>query len=300
LADLDGDGNDDVISGSYWPGDITWFRGLGDGKFAAGEILKDKEGKHVNAGPPWKNEKKPEMDSLAASPWLVDFDGDSDLDLLIGNIAGNVVLIENQGDRKQPAFVRKGRIECSGGEVNVGGDAGPTTADWDGDGRWDLVVGGDQGKVVWYRNVGKKTRPKFEAGVDLVSGGGHGSLEAGEEPKAPAARLKVHCTDWNGDGKLDLLVGDFASVQMPEPELTDAQKQRRKELQREQGQLSQKLSPLFQKQQESGKLSAEDQKQLEDLLQQNQKLWEELRPLQAAHKATGFVWVYLRKGNGRS
>ena len=112
---------------------------------------------------------------------------------------GNVVLIENQGDPKQPAFVRKGRIECSGGEVNVGGDAGPTTADWDGDGRWDLIVGGDQGKVVWYRNVGKKTRPKFEAGVDLVSGGGHGSLESGAEPKAPAARLKVHCTDWNGE-----------------------------------------------------------------------------------------------------
>lgn len=89
-----------MISGSYWPGDITWFRGLGDGKFAAGEILQDKDGKDLNAGGPWKNKNSPDMDSLAASPWLVDWDGDQDLDLLVGNIAGHVILIENEGDAK--------------------------------------------------------------------------------------------------------------------------------------------------------------------------------------------------------
>ena len=46
FADLDGDGILDVISGSYWPGDITWFRGLGDGKYAKGEILKTKNGEN--------------------------------------------------------------------------------------------------------------------------------------------------------------------------------------------------------------------------------------------------------------
>src|SRR5262245_57338670 len=109
-----------MISGSYWPGDITWFKGLGKGRYAKGEILLDADGKHVNAGAPWKSQKQPEMDSLAAAPWLVDWDGDGDLDLLVGNIAGHVVLIENQGDAKHPKFVRKGPIEAGGKVLDVG------------------------------------------------------------------------------------------------------------------------------------------------------------------------------------
>jgi hypothetical protein len=294
LADLDGDGKLDMFSGSYWPGDITRFPGLGGGKYGKGEILKDKDGKNLNAGPPWKSERKPEMDSLAASPWLVDFDGDGDLDLLIGNISGYVVLLANEGDQKQPAFVRKYRLQAAGSDLKVNGDAGPTTADWDGDGKWDLLVGAGDGAVTWFRNTGTPTVPVFAGGEDLIAANKGRGARNGQERQRPGSRTKVAVVDWNADGQLDLLIGDYTSVQMPEPVLSKEDQSRRDALRKQRDALMEKMGPLWQKEAED-KLSDADKKQLADWNAENSKIWEGLRPLEAEHKASGGVWVYLRK-----
>ena len=47
--DFDGDGTSDLLSGS-WPGELYFFKGDGKGKFAAGETLKDKDGKVIKLG----------------------------------------------------------------------------------------------------------------------------------------------------------------------------------------------------------------------------------------------------------
>lgn len=295
MADLDGDGHDDVISGSYWPGDITLFRGDGDGGFRKGLILDDKDGKPLNAGPPWQSKNKPEMDSLAASPWLVDFDGDGDLDLLVGNIAGRVILLENQGDGRHCAFVRRGAVQAGGRDIDVGSDAGPTTADWDGDGRWDLLVGAGGGEVMWFRNTGTAKVPQFAAGVALVPSMRDGyTLPYGEQPTRSRSRAKVHVADWNGDGLPDLLVGDYTSLQMPEPTLTKAQEQEKAKLQQQAQAFAQQLGPYYQKQSED-QLTADDKAKMAALQKDQSKVYEQLRPLQAEHRSTGFVWVYLRQ-----
>jgi hypothetical protein len=46
-VDFDADGIDDLISGSYDPGEIYLFRGEGKGKFKARETITDKSGKPV-------------------------------------------------------------------------------------------------------------------------------------------------------------------------------------------------------------------------------------------------------------
>ncbi|HEX6812812.1 MAG TPA: VCBS repeat-containing protein [Planctomycetota bacterium] len=297
MADLNGDGHADMISGSYWPGDITVFFGQGAGKFAAGEFLKDPAGKNANAGPPWESERKPQMDSLAAAPWLVDWDADGDLDLLVGNIEGHVVLLANDGNARSPKFVRKGPIEAGGQVLDVdNNDAGPTTADWDGDGLWDLIVGGGAGTVKFFRNEGTKQAPKLAAGVELVRGKGHVAPASGEEPKLPASRVKPHVCDWNGDGTLDLLVGDFASLKGPEPQLTSEQKATKAKLEKEMQANSEAMGKLFAKcDNEPDKLAGEDKKEWEAVQKRSSELWKELTPLQAERRPSGFVWVYLRK-----
>ena len=282
-----------MITGSYWPGDIYLFRGQADGTFAKRETLKAKDGKDLNAGPAWKSQKKPEMDSLAASPWLQDVDADGDLDLLVGNIAGRVVLIENEGDAKNPQFVRKAYVQAEGKDVNVANnDSGPTTVDWDGDGLWDLIVGGGDGSVSFFKNTGTKQAMQFAAGVELLGKNGTHSIKHGAEPTRSGSRAKVCVTDWNGDGRLDLLVGDFGSVEGPEKQLTDEQKAQRKELIAERDELSNKLQKYWQLEEPN----AEQQAEMKPLQDRYTKVWQELRPLERANTMPGWVWVYLRKG----
>lgn len=148
--DYDNDGNPDVLSGS-WPGELYLFRGKGSGEFEAAEIIKDAEGNEVRAG--GKDE------ASASVVFAHDWDGDSDLDLLIGNIQGNLYLATNTGTATQPAY--SPAVALTGGDGSPlshdGGDSGPVVAEWNGDGKHDLLVGGGDGSVIWFENRKPRT-----------------------------------------------------------------------------------------------------------------------------------------------
>ena len=132
MADLDADGNLELLSGS-WPGELFVFRGGAGRTFAAPAKLKNKDGKSINCGGGPKNwgemwafagdattEKKdgktvvlyegetfevPKgkevgITGTASSVQVVDWDKDGDFDLLVGNIDGDVWLVENEGTAK--------------------------------------------------------------------------------------------------------------------------------------------------------------------------------------------------------
>ena len=67
-------------------------------------------------------------------------------------------------------------------------------ADYDSDGDLDLIVDSDEGPV-WYENIGSQAKPVMQLRGVLVKA----SL-AGHSPTP-------NLFDWNGDGKLDLIVG---------------------------------------------------------------------------------------------
>lgn len=298
--DLDGDGNDDILSGSYWPGDLFLFRGKADGAFEKGEILKDLEGKNLSSGPPWSSPKKPEMDSLAASPFAFDADGDGVLDLYVGNISGRVILIPNEGTAKKPAFNPKKRraLEAAGTPIQVpGGDAGPFVADWDQDGRPDLLVGAGDGSVWFYRNIGTRQEAKYEKGVALLPACKRkwNSVAEDQEPDGPGLRCKICVTDWNGDGRLDLLVGDFWTQKATPPKLTPEETQRCAELRKRRAELSEKWQDLHRKQEKEGKddQPSEELTKVEKEMSQN---WDDLRKLEPGDSQHGSVWLYLRNG----
>jgi len=226
-VDYDADGTLDLVSGSYDPGDLYLFRGLGHGKYAAVQPLKDATGTPLVHHPEelkkyqaFERQGKQNSDeatgqrvaSFGSWPGFVDWDGDGDLDLLIGSFGGEVFLRSNQGTRSEPVWAAESvRVVDEKGEaLQVPAHADVNPADWDGDGLFDLVSGGGSGGVYWMRNTGRKGAPAFADPRPIVEPrtGERGTLR---EPTWPGNGTQACVTDFDGDGDLDVLVGDFNS-----------------------------------------------------------------------------------------
>ena len=203
LVDLDGDGRPDMVSGSF-PGEIFFFKRKADGTFATAQKLKSKSGSPLNVG-------------RASAVAVGDWDGDGLPDLVIGTIDGSVYKLRNEGTKENPTF---GQPEKLAQISTPEGDAGPCLADWDGDGKLDLLLGSGSGEVRFFRNTGTIRQPEWTESTVLVPGhpaqvvrsAPSKSTAEFDNPTAPGRRSKVAVADWNGDGKPDLLVGDFNSA----------------------------------------------------------------------------------------
>lgn len=225
--DFDGDGKLDLVSGSYDPGELYLFRGLGQGKFAAREVIRDRSGKPILKVP----DQKEKVESFGSWMTLVDWDDDGDLDILVGTFDGMIFLRRNEGTRTKPAYATQNEWVMVGSKrlrVPGGEHANPVIADWDGDGLWDIITGSGEGGVYWYRNVGKRGQPEFANPVALVAkheGIGYSELlDAAQDPK-PGIRAQIAVVDYDGDGKLDLLLGDFCTYLHVKKDLTAQQRQ---------------------------------------------------------------------------
>jgi hypothetical protein len=198
-------GRMDFLTGSI-SGKVYLYRRKPNGTFASPEVLKKEVSGLLGSGAAALNVGAPS--AVAMADWF----GRGKLDLFIGTGDGSVFLVPNEGTRQKPRFTHAERLKAAGKYITADeGMAGPFIADWDGDGKLDLVVGCGSGRVVWYRNVGTKAQPSLANGVTLVEAF-RDSQDPGAfaNPKRSATNAKVCVADWNGDGRPDLIVGDYS------------------------------------------------------------------------------------------
>ncbi|MBM4186211.1 MAG: VCBS repeat-containing protein [Gemmatimonadetes bacterium] len=174
-GDLDGDGDFDLVLGSYGAA-VGWWRNDGT-KTSPRWVEADSALVRITRG-------------SNTTPALGDLDGDGDLDLLIGEASGTLNLYRNEGTASAPRFVL---ISDEYGGIDVGRRSVPALVDLDGDGDLDLLMGSDDQGLVLFRNQGSRSEARFVADsgfrvdVPVIS--------------APAA------ADLDGDGRVDLIVG---------------------------------------------------------------------------------------------
>ena len=296
--DLEGNGRPDIISGSC-SGEIYWFcRGNGM-TFEPGKPLADRNGKVIGL-------------EATTGVFAVDWYGKGRLDLLVGTMQGEIFLIPNEGDARHPAFGKPRPLEADGKPIKLeSGSAAPVAADWDGDGKFDLLTGAGDGSVLWFRNIGTAAEPKLAAAKVLVP---PSTLpESDEEKAAPdtwGRSSKICVTDFNGDGRLDLLVGDVSGRFTAKPPQLAKDRREEEEAIRRLPELMKAWAAVFQKYREAlaaapGKTPPEKEAQARELdrlrhaladaktkIAAAQCTIEFYKPQSAAH---GYVWLFLRK-----
>ena len=151
---------------------------------------------------------------MGSSPRVVDWNNDGRKDLVIGHRGGQVRLYLNTGSDATPAFSGYTDLQVGGSTFDCGETSVPWVVDWNNDGKKDLLVGEDYGRVLLLTNTGTDAAPSFSSSSYIQSGSG--DLDAGDRA-APVA------VDWNGDGAKDLLVGeDYGRIYYYENVGTDA------------------------------------------------------------------------------
>jgi tetrahydromethanopterin S-methyltransferase subunit G len=245
---------------------------------------------------------------------------------VLGLISGPAKLYRNNGDM---TFTEVGALTVDGKKLEAS-DGGPCAVDWDEDGILDLILGDDEGNVRFYKGTAKGSLALVSTADSVLlpdqtqeqawqARKPDPTSRVGITPARPATRVKPFVADWNGDGQLDLLVGDFTQIETEPKKLTEEEQKRLAELDTRLREVQAKLEEAYERimaeaYQAIGKkvgepIPSEDvekfrkaqqeamkkEKGFDELQAERGTLYTEIGKLRPRPEATGFVWVYLRK-----
>ena len=227
LADIDGDGDLDLLAGKADLGTITLYRNTGvgdDGQplfafvtdtFQDIAIYEDSPSCQA-VPPPTLTPRGPAAPDAprrhgANAIALPDLDGDGDPELFWGDFfAQSLFYFDNVGTRSDPAYTLRSERFPLSEPLLSGGYNASAFGDDDGDGDLDLVVGILRGlcfaaasvtdNLIAYENAGTAQEPTFVLRASRLV-----------ETFDVGARSTVAAGDLDGDGDLDLLVGNEAA-----------------------------------------------------------------------------------------
>lgn len=229
VFDWDGDGDDDILSGNT-AGYIEFFENLSGPRVAGPKWAAPKRleagGKvfRIKAGPNGSIQGPAEAKWGYTTFSVADWDADGLPDVVLNSILGEVVWLKNVGTRKQPKLSAPKSIEVawpkdspqpalawgwrkpSGQALLTQWRTTPVVGDFNADGLPDLAMLDTEGYLAFFERAKRDGQlvllaPRrafvFENGLPL-------RLNA--SPAGKSGRRKLCATDWDGDGKFDLLL----------------------------------------------------------------------------------------------
>lgn len=180
-GDLNGDGKIDLIVGTN-SGSVYYLENTGVDnnipQFGNPVLLVNKNGLYN------------------AKPFLIDMDGDGDLDLFVGFNNGEVDYYKNTGDSSQYNFVLDTE-NITGTRGNLY-HAAPALTDIDGDGVPDMLIGHEYHRISYYQGHNDNGTISFTKVTDTF-----GNLYFDED-------ASPYTVDIKSDGVKDLIVGQFS------------------------------------------------------------------------------------------
>lgn len=202
VADFDGDGDLDIITGEFRDR-LWWYENVGTRskpKFKKARELKNRGG-----------DIRFHIEMIVPVP--TDFDGDGLTDLVVSDEDGSVSWLRNSGkvSRHMPEFEDPVRFQQKADLVKFGALCTPFSYDWDGDGLEDIVTGNSAGDIAVIRNLGGGAEPVWAAPELIrvngkpfrIVAGENGSIQGPAELKWGYTVLTV--ADWDGDGNADII-----------------------------------------------------------------------------------------------
>ncbi|MEI7490280.1 MAG: T9SS type A sorting domain-containing protein [Bacteroidota bacterium] len=169
-ADLNGDGLQDIIAGnygyydsseyhsgflqSYFTSSLAWIKNTGSTASPSFELGTSD----------LANTSRLKVHSLY--PAFYDLNNDGIIDLLCGNEDGSLVFFQGKGDSAGiPVY---GSPQKNYQQIKTDAFSAPQLFDLDRDGLVDLVIGRQNGTMVYYRNTGSPGNPVFTLGRDSL------------------------------------------------------------------------------------------------------------------------------------
>lgn len=227
VFDWDGDGDLDILSGNT-AGYIEFFENLGgpkvtEPKWAAPRRL-EAGGKvfRITAGPNRSIQGPAEAKWGYTTFTIADWDGDGLPDIVLNSILGEVVWLKNVGSRKFPSLAAAQPVEVEwtspqpklewgwwtprGKALLTQWRTTPLAYDFTGDGLVDLAMLDHEGFLVLFERAKQdgKLILKHPQRVFLDEQGA--PLRLTEKTAGGSGRRKLAVTDWDGDGRFDLLL----------------------------------------------------------------------------------------------
>ena len=225
--DWDGDGAMDLISGNT-AGYLVFFKNLsGPGvekpKWAAPTPL-EVDGRVIRflAGPNGSIQGPAEAKWGYTTLSVADWDGDGLPDLIVNSIWGKVVWFQNIGTRRAPKLAAAQPIEVewdgpqpalSYGWLRPEGKAlltqwrtTPVAVDWNQDGLVDLVMLDQEGYLAFFQRARREERLVLWPPERVFCNEQGEPLRLNAGIAGRSGRRKLCIVDWDGDGRLDILL----------------------------------------------------------------------------------------------